>query len=37
MPAAPAPLTTIFKSFNYLPVILHVFMSPARITIAVPC
>ncbi len=37
IPAAPAPFTTIFKSFNYLPVILHVFMSPARTTIAVPC
>ncbi len=36
-PAAPAPTITIFKSANSRPVTLQALISPARVTMAVPC
>jgi len=37
IPAAPAPLTTILISSNFLPVISTALIKPAKQTIAVPC
>ena len=36
-PAAPAPLTTIFRSSNCFPVTRHALMRAASTTTAVPC